>query len=262
MLTLRQVKALAASGIKSTLDVSFAEVALSESELALYKAENDAKTGLTLLAIGMGEQSMTPYQLVDVVSPGKAEANVESLVEDAIKNRPEISAARLNQSAAERYVEAERRLKYPTVSATAAVGTAPLHEKNLVDHYSAAGINISLPFLNGGMYASRQAEAQLRARMADKDAKVLGVQIAGSVRTGWLEADTAWRRIDVTLKLVEQTRTAVRLAQTRYDTGLSGILELTQSQLSLVSAQIAAANAKYDYLISVANLNYAIGAIR
>ena len=88
------------------------------------------------------------------------------------------------------------------------------------------------------------------------------MQIAGSVRVAWLEADIAWRRLDVTARLVDQANTALRLAKARYDIGLSGILELTQAQLSQTSAQIAAANAKYDYLTRMANLNYAIGAFR
>ena len=72
----------------------------------------------------------------------------------------------------------------------------------------------------------------------------------------------AWRKLDVTAKLVDQSTTALRLANARYEIGLSGILELTQAQLSQTSAQISAANAKYDYMTRVANLNYAIGAFR
>ena len=40
-LSLQQVQALAQSSLKSTLDVSFEEVAVSEAELALFHAEND-----------------------------------------------------------------------------------------------------------------------------------------------------------------------------------------------------------------------------
>ena len=72
------------------------------------------------------------------------------------------------------------------------------------------------------------------------------------MRVALLEADTAWRKLDVTAKLVDQSTTALRLAKARYEIGLSGILELTQAQLSQTSAQISAANAKYDYLTRLA----------
>src|SRR4029079_10018188 len=103
---------------------------------------------------------------------------------------------------------------------------------------------------------------EFRARGSGKEAEALGVQVAASVRVAWLAADNAWRRLDDTARMVDHATTALRLAKTRYDIGLSGILELTQAQLSQTSAQIAAAGAKYDYLIRVANLQYAIGALR
>ena len=261
-LTLRQIRALSEGGIRSTLDVSFAEVALSESELALYKAENDAKASLAALGTAMGEQGNVEVNLADVPLPSRLADGVDDVVVAALRDRPELSVAKLTLSAAEKFSEAERRLKYPSITAIAAVGALPAHTSNLKDSYSAGGLNISLPFLNGGLFASRRSEAVLRARSAEKDVKTLTVQVAGSVRAAWFEVDTAWRRLDVTARLVDQTAKALHLAQTRYETGLSGILELTQSQLSLVSAQIGAANAKYEYLIRVANLNYASGALR
>jgi len=261
-LTLRQVGAMSESGLKSTLDVSFAEVALSESELALYQAENAVKANRALLGAAMGNLMAAGSALAEVPLPVRIGGAVDEFVQEALRNRPELSSAKSAQSAAERSAEAERRLRYPSIAAVAAVGTTPVRYGNLSDHYSAAGLNITLPILNGGMYASRQAEAELRARNAAKEADALAVQVAGAARTAWLDADTAWRRIALTVKLVEQTTTALRLAQTRYEIGLSGILELTQSQLALISAQIGAVNARYDYLTRVANLNHAIGALR
>ena len=260
--TLRQVKALAESSLKSTLDVSFAEVSVSEAELALYQAENAAKASHALLSAAIGDDKDGVFTVSDVPLPGQLSLDVESLVHEALQNRPDLSVAKLNQSAAERFAEAEKKLRYPSISAVGVVGVVPVHQKDFPDQYSAAGLNISIPFLNGGLYSARRAEAEYRARGTEKEADALAVQIAANVRVGWIEADNAWRRIDVTARLVDQANTTLRLAKARYDIGLSGILELTQAQLSQTSAMIAAASAKYDYLAKMANLNYAIGALR
>ena len=180
--------------------------------------------------------------------PGRIVDSADSLVAEALKNRPDLAVCKLNYSAAQRFAEAEKKLRYPAMSLVGVVGVVPIHQKNFSSQYSAAGLNISIPFLNGGLFAARRAEAEFRARGADKDVQAMEVQIAGDVRVAWLEADIAWRRLDVTARLVDQATTALRLAKARYDIGLSGILELTQAQLSQTSAQIAAANAKYDYL--------------
>ena len=59
--TLRQVAALAASSLRSTLDVSFAEVAVSEAELDLYQAENRAKSSHALLSVRLGSRKMSHF---------------------------------------------------------------------------------------------------------------------------------------------------------------------------------------------------------
>jgi outer membrane protein len=261
-LTVRQVRALADSSLKSTLDVSFAEVALSEAQLALYQAENASKASRALLSAAMGQENDEAFGVADVLLPGKVTDDAPTLVAEALKNRPDLSVAKLTESAARQFSDAERRLRYPAISVVGVVGAVPIRQKNLENQYSAAGLNISIPFLNGGLFAARRAEAEFRARAAGKDAEALSIQIAASVKVAWLEAENAWRRLDVTAKLVDQATTALRLANARYEIGLSGIVELTQAQLSQTSAQIAAANAKYEYLTRVANLNYAIGAFR
>ena len=245
--TLRQVRALAQSSLKSTLDVSFAEVALSEAQLALYQAETAAQASRALLSAAMGQQKDEEYDVTDVLLPGRVADDAQTLVAEALRNRPDLAVAKLTESAALRFSEAERRLRYPAISLVGVVGVVPIRQKDFTDQYSAAGLNISIPFLNGGLFNARRAEADFRARAAGKDADALTVQIAANVRVAFLEADTAWRKLDVTAKLVDQSTTALRLANARYEIGLSGILELTQAQLSQTSAQISAANAKYDY---------------
>lgn len=261
-ITLRQVRALSESSLRSTLDVSFAEVSLSEAELALYQAENAAKAGHALLSAAIGDGKDGEFRVADVLLPGRVADDAETLVAEALKNRPDLNVAKLNQSAAQRFAEAEKKLRYPSVSLVGVAGTVPFRQKNLTSQYSAAGLNISIPFLNGGLFTARRAEAEFRARGLDKDTEALTVQIEGDVRVARIEADNSWRRLDITARLVDQAARALRLAQARYDIGLSSILELTQAQLSQTSAQIAAANAKYDYLTRVANVNYAIGAFR
>lgn len=261
-LTLRQVRALAASSLKSTLDVSFAEVAVSESELVLYQAENAAKASRANLAAAMGGPDHAELSIVDVQLPDRLSGDVETAVADALRNRPDLGVLNLNQSAAQRLAEAEKKLRYPALTAVAVVGTVPVHQTNFSDSYSAAGVNISLPILNGGLNSARRAEAELRARASAKDVQSLALQIGAAVRVAWIDADTSWRRLDVTARLAQQAATTLRLAKARYEIGLSGILELTQAQVALTSAQTASASAKYDYLSRLAQLNYATGAFR
>ena len=125
--------------------------------------------------------------------PDALSDDAETLVRAALKNRPELSVAKLNQSAAERFAEAEKKLRYPAISAVGVVGIVPIHQKNFPDQYSAAGLNISIPFLNGGLYCRPPGRSGVsRARRGQRYRRWL-YRSRPSVRVAWIEADNAWR---------------------------------------------------------------------
>ena len=72
----------------------------------------------------------------------------------------------------------------------------------------------------------------------------------------------AYQRIDVTAQFLRQATLAMQLAQGRYDLSLASIVELTQAQLNVTSAEIENLNAKYDYQTQNAALQFTIGLLR
>lgn len=261
-LTLRQVQALAQSSLKSTLDVSFAEVAASDAELALFRAENDVQASRARLTAALGTAQTEPFELADEPLPPMVEPDPEVVVSQALKQRPDLAALQLSRDAAHRFAQAEKDLSRPTVTLMGVAGGLPATDPRLHGTYTAAGVNVSVPILNGKLYSARQSEAELRAQAEDRDVEDLTVQVTEQVRVAWLEANTAFRRLDVTARLVAQAEQSLRLAQTRYDDGLGSIVELNQAQLSQVAAEITAASAKYEYLSRRAALSFVTGALR
>lgn len=261
-LLLRQVTALAASALKSTLDVRFAEVAVSQAELALYRAQNDVEATQTHLNGALGNTQPTQFDLADEALPPALPPDATPLVNEAIQDRPDLAALRLNAEASHRFADAEGKLRRPTLSLLGTVGGLPATDPHLRQEYAAAAVNLSVSVLNGGLFSAREREAELRAQANDKDLQSLAVAITQQVRLAWLQANTAFRRLDVTARLVDEANEALRLAQARYDSGLGGIVELNQAQLAQVSAQIDAASAKYEYLASRAALDFTTGRLQ
>jgi len=261
-LTLRQVTALAQSALRSTLDASFAQVNVSEAELDLFRAENDARASHVRLSAAMGYDRDQPFSLTDEQLPPPVDPDVDTLIAQAVSARPDLTALQLNREALDRSAEAEKRLHNPTIVAAAAAGVAPVRDERLPETYSAAGVNVNIPVLNGGLFKARRQEAESHAAAAAKDVQDLSLQIARDVRVAWLDATDAFRRLDVTARLVAEANEALRLAQARYDNALGSIVELNQAQLNQTSAEIGAASAKYEYLSRRAALNYAMGVLR
>jgi outer membrane protein len=257
--TLRQIRALAESSIRSTLDVQFAEVALSQAQLDLFQTENLAAESLSNLAAAMGLDHTDNVTLTDEPAPGALAPNADPLVQGALRKRPEAAMLTQLRDAARRFADAEGRLKLPTVSVLGTAGAIPAGDPRLPETYSAAGFNVSIPVLNGGLFSARRAEAEQRVAQAENDLRELNNQVAREVRNAWLEATTAARRVDVAARLLAEANEALRLAQTRYDAGLGSIVELSQAQFNQTSADIQNATAGYEYLSRRAALDYATG---
>jgi outer membrane protein len=257
--TLRQIRALAESSMRSTLDVRFAEVALSQAQLDLFQTENFASEAQSNLAAGLGLDRAEVFVLTDEPTPNALEATPDQQVQSAFHKRPELAALTFMRDSAHRFADAEARLKLPTVSVLGAAGVIPAGDPRLPETYSAVGFNLSIPIFNGGLFSARRAEAEQRAVAADNDVRDLANQVARDVRNAWLAARTAAQRLEVSARLLVQANEALRLAQTRYDAALGSIVELSQAQLNQTSADIQNATARYEYLSRRAALDFATG---
>jgi outer membrane protein len=257
-----QVTALAESKMKTTLDVSFVNVNLSDAKLLVVQAENDLKTAEATLATAMGLPNETAFDLQEEALPPPLPDRIIDLVRQAIANRPDLKDLRLEQSSEQRFARAEHDLYFPTVGVLATAGFAPAGEAAIPGRYGAVGMNVTIPIFNGGLFKARQSEAELKARAAGDNVTDLENRVVRDVRVAYYNATNAYDRMGLTKQLVDQAAQALDLAQVRYANGLSNIVELSTAQLNLTAAQIADANARYDYQAQRINVDYQIGALR
>ena len=261
-----QVKALATAQLRSQVDVSFADVNLSEAQLMLIRARDSVKQAYADLARAMGEdRPAAAYQLTENPAAPAPPPDPETLVGEAIQNRPELAELRLRYEAAQRFEQAERDLKRPIVSFVGVGGALPYIDQDprtAPYGYEGTALNLQIPIFNGHLFSARAREAYYQSIAANQRLRDLQQQIEHDVRTALLAAQNAYERIPVTQRLVDQARLALNLAQGRYNLALASIVELTQAQLNVTQAEIENTSAKYDYQGAWAALQYTIGALR
>ena len=255
----QQLSALAQSELRSTLDVNFANVLASEADLAVVQAESVVAQQRARLATATGSDNTVTATLVEPAGADPLPPDPALLVQGAQVQRADLTAAEAQQHAADQFANAERKLSYPTLTAVGAAGQIPLHDRTLQGDYAAAGFNLNIPIFNGGLFRARRTEAELEASARNKDVQEMHLEVNEQVRISWSLANEAFRSLDVTARLVAQSREALRLAQARYDAGLGSIVELNQAQLNETSAEISAADAAYTYLARRAELDFAAG---
>jgi outer membrane protein len=248
--------------LKSELDVSFAQVDLSQAQLLLIQAQNDLQASFSDLSTALGYPDQRTYRLSEEPLPAAPPSNLDQEIIQAFQNRPELITERLNVQSASSYATAERDLFFPSISAVGTAGLTPFRQNGLDSRYAAAGFNVNIPIFNGHLFNARLAEAKYQEQAEQQDLRDLQNRIARDVRTAWLSANSSFQRLAVTDQLLNEATQALNLAQSRYNLGLSSIVELSQAQLNLTQAEIAQASAKYDYQTQVSALSYEIGNLR
>jgi len=258
-----RVSALTAAKLKSALDLSFAQVSLSQAKLLQLDARNNLDAAKAALSAVLGFDKQVDYQVADETQQNlqPLPPDAEALVQVAQQQRPDLQALRFTELAAQRFSRAQRRQLLPSVSALGVVGSTPIGSATYFspNWYGAAGINVNIPLFNGFRYSAQAAQAALQVKVESERERALRDEVARDVRTAWLNANTALERVNVAGELLKESNTALDLAQTRYQLGLSSIVELSQAQLQQTEAAIGNANARAQYSFALANLSFQTG---
>jgi len=260
--TQTQVNQMTLNKLKSTLDLSFANVNLSQSQLLQLDAQNNAEATMGSLDAVLGLDHEVTYQLIDDSTQNSAPPpDFNPLIQTALAQRPDLKSLTFGEQSAQTFARAQWDQRLPSITAAGTVGTVPIR----VDQYytnnwwGGIGVNMSIPIFNGFLYSAEAKEAKYRAQADAERTRSLRDQIVRDVHTVWLQANTAYQRIGVTAELLKQSNLALQLAQTRYQLGLSSIVELSQAQLQQTSAAIDNTNAQYEYRLALATLDYQVG---
>jgi outer membrane protein len=257
-----QVSALTKAKLKSDLDESFAQVNLSQAKLLQLDAQNNLDAAKAAFSAVLGYDKEMDYTLVDDTGPLPAlPPDSNALIAQAIQNRPDLQSLKYSEQAAQKFSKAQHEQLLPTISALGVVGGTPVGSSQYftTNWYGAIGGNVSVPIFNGFRLTAQASEAALQSKAATEQTRALKNQVVRDVRTAWLNANTAMQRVAVTTELLKQANTALDLAKTRYDLGLSSIVELSQAELQQTEAAIGNANARSQYNFAISTINFQTG---
>jgi outer membrane protein len=257
-----QVSELTRNKLKSTLDLSFADVNLSQAKLLQLDAQNNVDSSMAALDAVLGLDRQLTYELVDDdAGINKPPADADQLVQLAFQQRPDLQALTYSQQAAVKFSHAQRDQMLPTISAAGTAGSVPIRPAAyyITNWWGGIGVNMEIPIFNGFLYSAQAKEATLRAQAVSEQTRDLRDRIVRDVRTSWLAANTAYQRVAVTGELLTEANLALSLAQTRYRLGLSSIVELSQAQFQQTDAAISNTDAQYQYRLALATINYQTG---
>jgi outer membrane protein len=258
-----KISALASAKLRSDLDLSFTKVDAARARLLLLEAQNNYQASLAGLSALLGFPDQQNFQLVEEPAENTPPPlDITGLIADAVAQRPEILSLRDQVQSAEKFGHAEHDLWRPNVSALGVVGLAPSRDDHVSSWYGAAGVNVNIPVFNGFLFNARAKTADLQTTIARDRLTDLQNTVARDVRNAWHDSSRAYERLSVTQQLREQANLALDLAQSRYNLGLSSIVEFSQAELQKTEADITDTDARYQYRLTQIVLAYTIGSTK
>jgi outer membrane protein len=131
-----QISELTKNKLKSTLDLSFADVNLSQAKLLLLDAQNNVDSTMAALDAVLGLDRQVTYDLVlDDAALKAPPTDADQLLQLAFQQRPDLQALTYSQQAAVKFSHAQRDQMLPSISAAgtaAAYPSGPQHTTSTI----------------------------------------------------------------------------------------------------------------------------------
>lgn len=190
----------------------------------------------------------------------------DSVNKEALVTRPEILEADATIAAAQKGIALARRSQYPTLG----VSVGGLYNPNAAGFSprtttAQAVVSLNFPIFDGGVARARVQEARADVATAQTNRRTTVDQVQLEVRSAYLQLLQARDRVAVANQALAQAQEAFRLARVRYNAGvasqagLSPLLEVSDAQAALTTAENNRVNALYEYNNSRARLDKAAG---
>jgi outer membrane protein len=249
------------SGLVVQSDLLAAEVQLSEFRQQQIQAKGDLITALAALNTAMGLPVDSPQQpLGQLVERAFPTQTVETLLEQALQERPDYQRAVLSARASEIRSRGARGEWLPRVDAFVTADASGRYVAGGSGDY-AAGASVTFNVFDAGRKAridqSRAAEA-----IAIAEQEQLANQIRFEVMRAYQQYVSARERMAVVAQITAQATETLRMVQDRYHAGLTTITELLRAQTALVRARSDVLAARYDQYVGYANVLLAAGRLK
>jgi outer membrane protein len=182
------------------------------------------------------------------------------VVEEAIRNRPEILESDAQIAAARQGIRLALRGQLPSLALSAGVSYSP-NTAGLAPQTTSGQfvLSLSVPIFDGGVTRGRLEQARALVASAQTARRQNVDMVNLDVRTSYLNLLQARDRVVVANQALAEAQESFRLARVRYNNGISTLVEVSDAQAALTQSENNQVNALYDYNNARASLSNAPG---
>ena len=244
-------------GLATIADVLQARTALSQEQLNLETTQGNLQAARGSLASALGLPANLPFELQPLggALPVRDLAqSVDSVINEALRNRPDLAAARAEAAAAASQVRVARAAELPSLALNGNAARTFSSPTLFAGPSYTLSLGLQIPIFNGFSHqydvAAARAQADAIAAIADQTRQ----QVVTQVFVSYYALQTAGQRVATADDLLASATQSVQVAAGRYREGVGSIIDLLTAQTALANARAQQVQSRWQWYTSLAQL--------
>jgi outer membrane protein TolC len=245
------------NGVATIADVLQARTAVGQSLLASQTIEGGLAVSRGQLATAVGMSPLLEFDIDSLAGMGDigaVAARVDSLIDIALRQRPDLASARALAEQSHQQARATRAQSLPSLLLSGNAGRSYLIDPVRHGDTYTATLGLSIPLFNGFAWTYNARAADALAEAADLRATGLAQQVTLEVYTAYHSLQTATQQVSTSQDLHASARQSADAALGRYKEGVGSLLELLQAQQALATARALLIGARLSWHTSLVQL--------
>lgn len=267
-LQLSQAKEYFKAGVRTQIDVTNAQLKLSNSKLALIKEQYNLKTAKAKLISILGTNFDTNLELKrdkdSILELSKNKKlkyeNIDELITLGLKNRDELKKYDFLIKSNKENIKNVQAQYYPRIDLSASYTDQNSNDISSLDtDQSAILLGLKWNIYTGNSTRAQKQIAVTNLKNTNKQFEQEKLEITQEITTAYLNLKQSYESIDISLLNLELATKNLDLATQRYKAGLNDLLELNDAKLEYTQSKTNLVNTYYTYLTNFAKLEYSLG---
>jgi outer membrane protein TolC len=251
-------------GVATIADVLQAQTVLSQQVLIVEGDSGNVLTARGGIALALGLPATTSYdiQAIPPTTPiGDITDRIDTLVQTAIRDRPDLAALRSQIGVEQAGVTQARSSLLPTLSFNATGGSTYSDQILFTGVSYTLTLQLSMPLFTGFTNQWNLFAAQERVKAAKANAEALKQTVIYQVVTDYAGLQTATQRVRSADALLQSAQQSEEVAAGQYKEGVGTIVNLLTAQAALAAARAQQVQARWTWYTALVQLSHDAGTL-
>lgn len=256
-------------GLASKLDVLQAKANYEDTLYSMEDAKAALKNAKGNLARIIGLSADAKFEIARPtaeVPTGITTRDISELIEEAVKNRPDVSSARAILEAKESAVKSANSDLWPTLNlgGSAAANRYKYYDNQKAqnsDQTYAGYLSIDWDIFDGFYNLNKKRQAETEAAIEYEKLIEAELEVSADVWSKYYGFSSAVSKLRYSKTFLHTAKASYELAMESYNTGLKGILDLLDAQSKLSDARSKLIQSQKDVFVALAELVHSTGSL-